>query len=97
MNIFILLIFFVFLNFIDLFFTIKIVSAGGHESNPFIRVFINRWGYSGLLVFKLLFIIFVGWMVFSQYFMELELIAANIVYICGLFFLYKEYKKITAE
>ena len=81
------------LNFTDLFLTLRILSAGGNEANPIIHLIYKRWGFPGIIVFKLLFVLFVGWLTFKQFFMELELIAPNVIYLIGLSFLYREYKK----
>lgn len=85
---------FIGLNISDLFFTVKILSAGGYEANPIVQLFYLQWGFAGIYIFKLLFSLFVGLLTFLQYFMELELIAANIVYVVGVLFLYQQYKKI---
>ena len=80
-------------NFADLFLTISILSAGGNEANPVIHIIYRLAGIPGIVVFKLLFVIFVGWLTTIQFFMELELIAANIIYFAGVMFIYQEYKK----
>lgn len=55
---------FVVVNVVDFFFTRKIIRFGGKEFNIVMRYVLKRWGYRGVVLFKLLFLALVGIQVF---------------------------------
>lgn len=50
---------FILVNVLDIFMTYVLIRFGGVEANPIARFFLNRWGFAGMIFFKLGMVAFV--------------------------------------
>ena len=49
---------FILVNVLDIFATRILLSIGGSEANPVAQLFLERWGFHGMIVFKMAMIAF---------------------------------------
>ena len=50
---------FILINVFDVFMTYTLIRFGGIEANPVARVFLDRWGFNGMISFKMVIVAFV--------------------------------------
>jgi len=50
---------FILVNVLDIFMTYILIRFGGIEANPIARFFLNRWGFAGMIFFKLGMVAFI--------------------------------------
>ena len=50
---------FILVNVLDIFMTYILIRFGGVEANPIARFFLNRWGFAGMIFFKLGMVAFI--------------------------------------
>lgn len=51
---------FILVNVLDIFMTYVLIRLGGVEANPVARFFLDRWGFNGIIWFKLAMVAFVA-------------------------------------
>jgi len=50
---------FILINVFDVFMTYTLIRFGGIEANPVARIFLERWGFNGMIFFKMVIVAFV--------------------------------------
>ncbi len=49
---------FILVNVLDIYMTYALLAVGGSEANPVARFFLDRWGFDGMIAFKMMIIAF---------------------------------------
>ncbi len=49
---------FILVNVLDIYITYMLLAVGGSEANPVARFFLDRWGFDGMIFFKMMIIAF---------------------------------------